>query len=149
MRMTVNSAGEPRQIKTTLRVIFDNRQPGDILMDVVEDSWEALQKAADDRDAWKLRVRRIKDLARATTKSAKRREAATVTHQLQSQRFTFVPQPSSKPKHRVTQATVNAFFEPRKRLCCKPIGWKPELAAYFKPRDRATINTTTVCETDS
>ena len=112
-------------------------------MDVVEDSWEALQKAADDRDTWKLRVRRIKDLARATTKSAKRREAATATHQLQSQRFTFVPQPSSKPKHRVTQATVNAFFEPRKRLYCKPIGWKPELAAYFKPRGRATATNTT------
>ena len=42
MRMTVNSAGEPRQIKETLRVIFDNRQSGDILMDVDEDSWEAL-----------------------------------------------------------------------------------------------------------
>ena len=33
---------------------FDNRQTGDILMDVEEDNWEALQKAADDRDTWKV-----------------------------------------------------------------------------------------------
>ena len=39
---------DKRQIKDTLRVIYDNKQEGDILMDVQELSWDDLQKAADD-----------------------------------------------------------------------------------------------------
>ena len=57
MRMENNSNGEPRQIKETLRVIFDNEQKGDILMDFKETSWSDLQAAADDdRVMWKRRV---------------------------------------------------------------------------------------------
>ena len=153
MRMSTNSAGEPRQIKETLRVIFDHRQTGDILMDVDEDSWEALQKAADNRDAWRVRVRKIKDEARATTKAKKRQAAATATHQLQHQRFTFLPQqPSSTTAKRVTQTMVNTFFAPRKRQTKPPpptaLGWKPELAAYFKTRQKTVTATTTITTDD-
>ena len=57
MRMENNSNGEPRQIKETLLVIFDNEQKGDILMDFKETSWSDLQAAADDdRVMWKRRV---------------------------------------------------------------------------------------------
>ena len=56
MRLQHNNNGEPRQIKETLRMIFDNRQPGDLLMDVEDITWEALQKSTNDRDTWKTKV---------------------------------------------------------------------------------------------
>ena len=90
-------------------MILDNRQKGDILMDVSETNWADLQTAADDRDAWKKRVKKIKDTDRATTKSSKT-QPVTTTHQLQYQRFTFYPKKVGKKTTRVTQDTVNAFF---------------------------------------
>ena len=56
MRMIKNINGEERQIKETLKVIFHNRYQGDIPMNVAEDSWEALQKTAADRDKWRTKV---------------------------------------------------------------------------------------------
>ena len=56
MRMDKNSNGEDRQIKETLKVIFYNRQRGNILMDVTADSWEEIQEVAADKDKWRKRV---------------------------------------------------------------------------------------------
>ena len=89
MHMKNNSNGDPRQLKQTLKVIFDNRQAGDILMDVAETRWEDLEKAASDRDKWRARVHTLKNAARATTKARKRQPAVTTTHRLHKQRFTF------------------------------------------------------------
>ena len=67
--------GEERLIKETLKVIYDNRQEGDILMDVPEElSWDQLQKQANDRDLWRARVYVLKQLARRTTAPAKKRK---------------------------------------------------------------------------
>ena len=63
-----------RLIKQTLKVIFDNRQEGDILMDVHETGWEELQKAAEDRDAWRVRVRKIKVEALRKTSIPRRKQ---------------------------------------------------------------------------
>ena len=52
---------DKRLIKETLKVIFDNRQDGDILMDVDADlTWEQLQKQARDRNAWRKKVHALK-----------------------------------------------------------------------------------------
>ena len=48
---------DKRLIKETIKVIFDNRQEGDILMDVdAVLTWEQLQAQARDRDVWRKRV---------------------------------------------------------------------------------------------
>ena len=60
--------GEPRLIKETLRVIFDSRKPGDLLMDVEIEDWDQLVKAAEDKDAWKARVAVLKATTQRTTK---------------------------------------------------------------------------------
>ena len=59
---------DKRLIKETLKVIFDNRQEGDILMDVDADlTWDQLQKQARDRDAWRKKVHVLKkDVGRTT-----------------------------------------------------------------------------------
>ena len=44
--LRLEDGDRPRLIKQTLRVIFDNRQDGDILMDVEERSWTRLQTRA-------------------------------------------------------------------------------------------------------
>ena len=50
-----------RLIRKALRVIYDNRQEGDILMDVPSSvSWEELEEVAADRDKWRLLVRMVK-----------------------------------------------------------------------------------------
>ena len=50
-----------RMIRKALRVIYDNRQEGDILMDIpVDVSWEELEEVAADRDNWRLLVRMVK-----------------------------------------------------------------------------------------
>ena len=58
---------DKRQIKDTLRVIYDNKQEGDILMDVQELSWDDLQKAADDETGWHSRVRELEIQAQRKT----------------------------------------------------------------------------------
>ena len=103
MRMQLNSNGEPRQIKETLRVIFDNQQEGDILMDVSDTSWDELQASADNRGAWRAKVKLIKDAARATTKPRKTLPPAETTHQLQTQRFTFLPEKEQNQRQDKTQ----------------------------------------------
>ena len=48
---------DKRLVKQTLKVIFDNRQEGDILMDVADDlTWVQLQKQAEDKDEWRRKV---------------------------------------------------------------------------------------------
>ena len=44
---------EERLLKQTLKVIFENRQDGDLLMDTVDDDWASLQKQANDRKGWR------------------------------------------------------------------------------------------------
>ena len=90
MRMQQNCNGEERQIKETLKVIFHNRQPGDILMDVNETSWEELQKAAADKHRWRARVHSLKKAEHLTTKKEqKAKPADRTTHRIHKQRFTF------------------------------------------------------------
>ena len=61
--------GKPRLIKETLRVIFDNRKTGDLLMDAEIEDWNQLMKAAADKDAWKARVAELKTAAQRTLKA--------------------------------------------------------------------------------
>ena len=116
MRMGKNCNGEERQVKETLKVIFNNRQQGDILMDVAEDSWEALQKAAADRDKWRERVLALKKAARLTTRKPQEKKADTTTTHPVRQRFTFTTSATANTaaitRTRTTQAMVNAFFDP-------------------------------------
>ena len=96
--------GDPRQLEETLKVIFDNRQEGDLLMDVVKNSWTALEKAAEDKDGWRSRVHALKNMTRTTIKVRKVKKSNTnTTHQAQTQRFTFLlskkhPKRKSKTK---------------------------------------------------
>ena len=93
MRLSPNSNKEPRQLKETLRVIFDNRQEGDILMDVPETTWAELEKATADRKTWRKRVQVIKAAARSSTATSatKAPTTTTTTHTIRSQRFTCFP----------------------------------------------------------
>ena len=80
-------------------MIFDNRQEGDILMDVQETSWDALQKAATDRDMCRSRVWKLKVEAQRRTIPRNKRKRQTDTHHLNmKQRFTFLPPVTTKAK---------------------------------------------------
>ena len=73
-------------------------------MDVPENSWEDLEKAAADRVAWRNRVQVLKKAARRSTKPVERTAATTTTHQIHSQRFNFFipkkPTAKDKDKHK-------------------------------------------------
>ena len=57
---------EERLIKKAIRHTHAYRQPGDMLMDIDPSiSWDELVKMAQDRDSWKLRVRGLKQAAKA------------------------------------------------------------------------------------
>ena len=57
-----------RLIKQALKVIYDNRQEGDILMDVPQElNWQQLQEMAEDKNGWRARVHTLKEAARRTT----------------------------------------------------------------------------------
>ena len=64
-------------VKETLKVIYDNRQTGDILMDVDDNlSWAELQKLANDKDAWKAKVNKLRQAAqRSTIKNKKQADS--------------------------------------------------------------------------
>ena len=102
MRMDKNSNNEPRQIKETLKVIFENRQDGDILMDVHESTWSALQKAAADKDSWRARVRILKNKARATTKK-KRTKTSSRHHTRNRASAIHFPHQAKEEKHKEDQ----------------------------------------------
>ena len=89
MCMGKNSIGEENQIKETLKVIFNNRQQGDILMDVAETNWEALQKVAADKVQWRKRVHTLKKTSHLNTKREQQSNPTTTTHRIYKQRFTF------------------------------------------------------------
>ena len=91
---------EERLIKKAIRHIHANRQSGDMLMDIDPNiSWDELVKKAQDRDSWKLRVRILKQAAKArqwkeatTAKKALRkeiREAELGTQRKPKSCFTF------------------------------------------------------------
>ena len=46
-------------VKQALHHVFETPQCGDILMDTDADDWAQLQKQANDRDAWRLRVKQV------------------------------------------------------------------------------------------
>ena len=96
--------GKPRLIKETLKVIFDNRQVGDILMDVDIADWDELQKAAKDKDAWRARVGVLRAKAQRTTKP-KRTKAPTYAKRQNAPRarFTFFPQTAKAVKKKKTK----------------------------------------------
>ena len=71
--------GKERLIKETLRVIFDHRQAGDILMDVPEqESWEQLQKRVKDKDGWRKQVHKLKSLTKLTTVPIMKKETLQI-----------------------------------------------------------------------
>ena len=60
-RVILRIGDKDRLIRKALRVIYDNRQEGDILMYIPNGvSWEELEETAADRDKWRLLVRMVK-----------------------------------------------------------------------------------------
>ena len=83
-----------RLIKQTLKVIWNFRQEGDILMDVEEDvEWRQLLKQAARRDGWRERVNELKKPAKRKTKPkiSTTIEECDSTHIIAVTRFTFFP----------------------------------------------------------
>ena len=76
-------------------------------MDVAETSWEALQKAAEDKDGWRARVHTLKKAARGVMTKKSKNKPTTTTHQLHSQRFTFFHK-QTKKRDKKTKKTSNA-----------------------------------------
>ena len=64
LRLTDN-----RLLKQTLRVIYDNPQEGDLLMDARDETWDQLVEAAsaNNKKLWRSRVWRLKQQARRST----------------------------------------------------------------------------------
>ena len=132
---------DKRLIKKTLRVIFDNRQEVDILMDVQETSWDALQKAATDRDMWRSRVRKLKVEAQRRTIPRNKRKRQTDTQRLNmKQRFTFLPpvttKASSTKRTKQTATTISndaARTKHYERLNAKAEEHEREIK-FFEPR---------------
>ena len=77
-------------------------------MDVTETSWEALQKAADDKDGWRARVRTLKKAARGVVSKKSKIKSVSTTHQLHSQRFTFFQKKAKKRDRKPKKKTSNA-----------------------------------------
>ena len=63
--------GEERLIKKTLKVIYDHRQDGDILMDVSEKNWDVMFHVAANKNARSQRVKMLKIQSQRTTKPLK------------------------------------------------------------------------------
>ena len=81
---------DERLIKQTLKIIFDNRQDGDILMDVDIADWTELQRAAADKDGWKSKVKVLKSAAQRTTKPKRTKmQYEKRSNAAQTARFTF------------------------------------------------------------
>ena len=82
---------DKRLIKQTLKVIYDNQQDGDILMDVEDKSWQQLQEQAADKNGWRAKVHVLKNKARrATAPNKPRRTAQALAAILKTKtRFTF------------------------------------------------------------
>ena len=52
---------EERMVKKAVRVIFDNRQEGDLLMDVPADmGWDELEVWGNDKSAWESRYKTLR-----------------------------------------------------------------------------------------
>ena len=83
---------DERLIKQTLKVIFDNPQDGDILMDTGKNSWQELQRMAkaDNKKTWRIKVNELKLAAQRTTKP-RRAKANSYVHRNNAPktRFTF------------------------------------------------------------
>ena len=54
----------PRLIKQAVRHIHEYKQPGDLLMDVGDDTWDSLLLQSQDRDEWRERVRQLQKIVR-------------------------------------------------------------------------------------
>ena len=76
--MKNNSKGEPRQLKQTLKVIFDNTQEGDILMNVTETNWRELEKGTSGAQESDF----LKNAARVMIKEKKQKPTITIAHQI-------------------------------------------------------------------
>ena len=127
---------DKRLIKQTLRVIFDNRQEGDILMDVPETSWDALLKAADDKNGWRQRVRAIKMEAKTTTRPGKpTRRTETTEHPHLRQRFTFLP-PNVKPKKTTKKLSNEAARDKYYAQQNEKADELQQRINFFQPRQR-------------
>ena len=106
---------DKRLIKETLEVIFDNRQEGDILMDVDADlTWEQLQKQTQDKDEWRDRVKILKIAARRATAPVQTHTIKTIDNcssndERKISRFTFLPpKPAPARKGKKKQSNTKA-----------------------------------------
>ena len=108
-----------RLIKETLKVIYDNRQEWDILMDVDADlTWGQLQKQARDKNARRKKVNELKTTARRATAPVKRSKVTSTAPLTNVKtRFTFLPPQKPAPtkvKKKQKQNNTNArkdFYE--------------------------------------
>ena len=97
---------KPRLIKETLKVIFDNRKPGDILMDVDIKDWDELLETAKDKDVWKDRVTILCTAAQRTTKARRAKVTSYVNRDNapRATRFTFYPHKMAIASKKTTKA---------------------------------------------
>ena len=108
MCLKTTQKGAVPQLKQTLRVIYDHRQKGDLLMDVEDLTWPKLEKLASDKDGWKRRVRKIKQEAKAPTKGKKQSQPPLHTKSTSnvspsSQHTGTRPRPRSRRRSQATQ----------------------------------------------
>ena len=100
---------DERLVKQTLKVIYDNSQEGDMLMDVEStESWEQLVETAKDRKSWKKKVVPLKRASQRTTMSIKE-------HKLQHQRQktsteTSIFYPSKEQRAKVAEENEDDNF---------------------------------------
>ena len=106
--------GDERLVKQTLKVIYDNPQEGDMLMDVeAMESWEQLVESVKDRKSWKKKVVRLKRSNQRTTMPIKERK---LQHQRQKAstktRSHFIFYPSKEQRTKTAEENEdNNFFK--------------------------------------
>ena len=129
---------DDRLVKQTLRVIHDNPQDGDILMDVHDQTWEQLINAAKDREEWRRSVWQLKQMAQRSTKPAeiKKRKQQHTRCKTTRSRFTFYPTKSQKEEAEEALGNQNPFSKAKRQL--KFVMTKDNATYSFAPTAKAT-----------
>ena len=111
---------EKRLIRHTLRVIYDNPQEGDMLMDVRDSSWEELVKAATDKDVWRQKVQILKQQAQRSTAPPKQPKPQapppTACDKHRKTRFVFYQSKQQKQQAEAKLGNANPFAKAKQQL---------------------------------
>ena len=124
LRLKPNKGKDERLIKQILRVIHDSPLDRDLLMDVKQQPWDQLVKAAADRDKWRADVLRLKNLAKHTTMPEKAKAAQQcriTTKSMTHFKFFIDKKQKEKAEKAATADSDNPFSKAKRQSTFKTV----------------------------